>query len=80
VLDTTGSPVPRASTADDDDRLDAIAAAEFLRVSPKTLEKWKAQGWIRYFKVGRRVQYAKADLRDFVAAGEHPAENERPAP
>lgn len=43
-------------------------AAEYLRISPRTLEKLrtKREG-PAYHKIGRRVVYALADLQEFVA-------------
>jgi hypothetical protein len=44
-------------------------AAEFLRISPRTLEKLrcKRQG-PAYHKIGRRVVYSLVDLQTYVAS------------
>lgn len=42
------------------------AAAQFLSLSPKTLEKYRVTGGgPRFRKHGRRVLYAKDDLKDW---------------
>ena len=38
-------------------------AADFLRISERTLERWRVEGnGPRFRRFGRRVVYAKADL------------------
>lgn len=42
-------------------------AADFLRLSPRTLEKYRVRGGGPPFrKLGRRVVYARADLEDWA--------------
>jgi predicted site-specific integrase-resolvase len=43
-------------------------AARFLRISPKTLMTWRSIGRYRlaFVKVGGRVRYEQAALRDFI--------------
>lgn len=52
--------------------LDTRAAAEYLCLSPRTLEKWRSAGTGPvYCRIGggvRGVRYRVADLDDFVAA------------
>jgi predicted DNA-binding transcriptional regulator AlpA len=44
-------------------------AAEFLRLSPRTLERYRVAGTgPRYCKLGRRVAYREADLDAWIAA------------
>jgi len=44
-------------------------AAEFLRISPRSLERWRAEGRQPNFVcVGRRRLYRLADLENFIAA------------
>ncbi|MGB8364924.1 MAG: helix-turn-helix domain-containing protein [Rhizomicrobium sp.] len=45
------------------------AAAEYLGVSPKTLENWRVAGTGPvYLKINRRVAYLKEDLDAFLAS------------
>jgi hypothetical protein len=50
------------------DLLDESAAAEALRLQPKTVCRWR---WERrgpaYVKLGGAVRYRRADLADFIA-------------
>ena len=47
--------------------LDTAQAAEFLKISPRTLEKQRVVGGgPRFRKFGRRVLYALTDLRDWA--------------
>lgn len=42
-------------------------AAHFLRVNPRTLERWRGDGGgPRFAKIGRRVAYRLCDLTAFV--------------
>jgi predicted DNA-binding transcriptional regulator AlpA len=45
-------------------------AAEFLGLSPRTLERWRLEGrGPKYLKLGpRAVRYSLASLREFLAA------------
>jgi excisionase family DNA binding protein len=45
-------------------------AAQFLGVSPTTLQAWRTTGRVRlaYVKLGRSVRYRLADLEDFAEA------------
>lgn len=51
-------------------RLDTKKTAQFLDVSVRTLEDWRAKGkgpnWI---KIGRKVRYELSELDRFIAAG-----------
>lgn len=43
-------------------------AAEFLRLSPRTLEKYRVTGGgPRFRKLGRRVVYSRSDLENWAA-------------
>jgi hypothetical protein len=45
------------------------AAAKELRQKPSTLASWRATGrGPRYYKIGRSVFYAPADLREWLVA------------
>ena len=49
--------------------LDTRAAAEYLCLSPRTLEKWRSTGvGPAYCRIGGGVRYRVADLDAFVAA------------
>lgn len=42
-------------------------AAEFLRLSERTLERWRVEGMgPRFRRFGRRVVYAKSDLETWA--------------
>jgi predicted DNA-binding transcriptional regulator AlpA len=42
-------------------------ASEFLRISAKTLERWRSNGLgPRFVKIGRRVAYGIAALEEFI--------------
>jgi hypothetical protein len=44
-------------------------AAEFCRLSPRTLERWRCRGGGPvYRKLGRRVLYRPADIDAWIAA------------
>ncbi|RZZ84788.1 helix-turn-helix transcriptional regulator [Pseudoxanthomonas winnipegensis] len=52
------------------DRMAAAAAASYLGLSKSTLDKMRSQGrGPRYFRLGGRVFYRKADLDDYIKAG-----------
>ena len=48
-------------------------AAEFIKVSPRTLESWRAkEEEPRFVRVGKRlVRYRKSDLQDWLARQSH---------
>jgi excisionase family DNA binding protein len=48
--------------------LDVRKAAELLGISPKTLRDWIQARKIEYVKVGTRVMFQPASIRQFVAA------------
>jgi len=46
---------------------DEDQAAEYLCLSPRTLQRWRGEGrGPAYRKVGKRVLYAQRDLEEFV--------------
>lgn len=48
--------------------VDTAAASLFTGLSEKTLTTWRSRNrGPRYYKVGRAVRYAIADLRDFMS-------------
>lgn len=57
---------------EDDERLSARPAADFLGIAEDTLRKWARQGRIRHFIIGRRIEFSKRDLRAFLAECERP--------
>jgi predicted DNA-binding transcriptional regulator AlpA len=43
-------------------------AAEYLRLSPRSLERWRVEGiGPRYSKLGKRIVYLARDLEQWVA-------------
>lgn len=48
--------------------LESLEAAEYLGVSPGTLEVWRStkRYYLPYIKVGRLVKYRLSDLDDFL--------------
>ncbi len=52
--------------------LDTREAAEYLRIRPATLHRWRSTGaGPAYIKLGGRVVYAQDDLDAFARAGRH---------
>lgn len=53
------------------ERLNNIEAANYLGISPNTLNQWRSdkKPFIPYLKIGRLVYYRKSDLDAFIAAG-----------
>jgi len=50
------------------DYLTTGEVADLLRTSPETVRYWRhVQKGPRSFKIGRRVLYASADVREFIA-------------
>ncbi|MCP5113512.1 MAG: helix-turn-helix domain-containing protein [bacterium] len=50
--------------------LDTQEAAEYLRIRPATLDRWRSVGGgPAFIKLGGRVVYAQADLDAFAEAG-----------
>jgi excisionase family DNA binding protein len=52
----------------DDDRYMRPEAAQYLRISPKTLATWACTKRVNipYIKIGRSVRYRKSDLDEFL--------------
>ena len=49
------------------ENLNTDEAADFLRVRPNTLAVWRTKSvGPRYARLGRKIIYTKADLKDFV--------------
>jgi excisionase family DNA binding protein len=60
--------VTTTATAPSKGALSAREAADYLGVSPKTLENWRARGeGPAYVRLGARVVYRPADLDKFLA-------------
>lgn len=52
--------------------MDEKQAAEFLAISPRTLQAWRLTGGGPAFKkIGRVVRYDSADLATFISARTH---------
>ncbi|MBT3505304.1 MAG: helix-turn-helix domain-containing protein [Piscirickettsiaceae bacterium] len=51
-------------------------AAEYLGMSPKTMNKWRSTGEnnIPYSKIGRSVRYRLSDLDAYIAKHSHNVE------
>ena len=48
---------------------DTDAAAEALKVSPRTMERWRQEGrGPAYRKCGRAARYTERDLNDYLEA------------
>ena len=48
---------------------DTEAAAAHLGVSPRTLERWRIEGYgPPFYKFGKRTLYSESDLADWAAA------------
>jgi excisionase family DNA binding protein len=56
--------------------LDVAGAAHLLGISVKTLRDWIQARKIEYVKVGTRVMFQPASIRQFVAANTHRAASE----
>lgn len=58
------------SHADEETMLDEKSAAQFLGLSPRTLQKFRCEGndGPRFFKLGRAVRYGEDELRAWLAA------------
>jgi excisionase family DNA binding protein len=83
-LDCAASPLDRTTgrgearsvplgNATDDHLLDKHAAAAFLRVAPRTLYKWAAQGRLPVVHLGRAIRFRMSALRTLVREHEEPA-------
>ena len=53
--------------------LDFIGAAELLGVSPRAVRELWQQRRLAGRKVGRRVRFAEADVREFIDRNRRPA-------
>jgi len=52
------------------DLLTPLETARFLRISPKTLPRWRWEGTGPTFvRVGRKILYRREDLEKFVRRG-----------
>jgi hypothetical protein len=79
--------IPTAAVSTCDPLLDENAAAEFLRMSAKTLRRWRCiGGGPEFIKVGRLVRYQRSGLEHFIRArtristSDGGGGNARPAP
>ncbi|MGS1120707.1 helix-turn-helix transcriptional regulator [Rhodanobacter sp. UC4436_H3] len=51
-------------------RVTTKVAAEYLGVSVRTLEDWRAKGkGPKYMRIGHRIRYEISELDTFIAAG-----------
>jgi excisionase family DNA binding protein len=55
------------------DMLNPKEAAEFLRISPATLNKMKARGELKYIKLAGRLFYRRAELLALIERSEKQA-------
>ena len=47
--------------------LDEKQAAEYFRLKPATLCKWRSEGWgPTYFRLGRLIRYKANDLKEWL--------------
>lgn len=44
-------------------------AADYLRVAPRTVRSYVADGRLRYYRVGRSLRFLEKDLERFVKKG-----------
>jgi len=42
-------------------------AADYLRVSSRTVYRWLAKGKLKFFRVGKSTRIALSDLKRFIA-------------
>ena len=48
---------------------DEDAAAEYVRLSARTLQKWRLEGrGPKFLKIGKRIMYREEDLEAFLAS------------
>lgn len=72
-------PVPAASNEPEMALHTQSEAADFLRISPRSLERHRVQGTgPRYSSLGRRVVYARSDLLAWVQACSRLSTSEHP--
>lgn len=60
---TTASPI---GSIDENEVLDTKGAAAFLKVSTKTLKKYRDERVLVFTQTGRKILYQKSDLRAFL--------------
>ena len=61
-------PTTRRTSSSRPKCIDTAAAAKFVGVSKRTLEKWRCEGGgPPYLKLGRRVLYCLGDLEEWIS-------------
>lgn len=59
----------RPAATDPDALLCEVDAADFLKMSERTLQSWRCEGkGPAFVRVGRAIRYRKPDLIDWIAA------------
>ncbi len=60
--------------------IDEEDAAKALGLSPRTLQRWRVEGiGPKYRKLGRRIGYTEADLREFLERSRRTSTSSSPA-
>ena len=63
-----------------DSILTEAEAAEFLRMSARTLQAWRVRGGgPRFLALGRAIRYQRQDLKNFVAQAARSSTSQRAA-
>lgn len=65
-LETEVATLSRAVRAAPNERLDELAAAEALGIGRTKLYELRRAGEIRWFPVGRKVMFRRADIEEFI--------------
>lgn len=60
-----------------DEILEAPEVLELLKISPATLENWKRQGKIIFYRIGRRVYFKKSEIKAALTKGKLPEKGRR---
>jgi hypothetical protein len=50
----------------DDTLMDNQDVALLLKVSPRTIQRYRAEGKLRHFFIGQKVYYRASDVREFI--------------
>jgi excisionase family DNA binding protein len=57
--------------------LEAPEVLELLKISPATLENWKRQGKIAFYRIGRRVYFKLSGINAALTKGKLPEKGRR---
>jgi excisionase family DNA binding protein len=67
ALERAASTTPHQQQNTETERMSTVEAAKYLQLKPSTLEVWRFNNkGPAYLKVGRLVQYRKADLEQWI--------------